>query len=325
MAVYVLIGVGATVRSTGAGMGCPDWPTCFGQWVPPTSVTQLPENYKEIYLAYRDKKNQRFAGFLESIGMKTTANQLRHDESIRREADFNAVKTWIEYINRLVGMLAGLLVTGVFVLTLLYRASKPIVWLAAGALLLIAVTGWFGSIVVSTNLTPWTVTLHMLLALALVALLVLIKVRLKQPAIIKVKLPAWMGLACVLTVGQVVLGTQVREAIDVLTQTGAGRESWIGQLGVPFIIHRSFSWLVLAVNAFIIWKIYRESAGSKELLWLGVLTLLPVLTGAGMAWFNVPAFLQPLHLVAAALLFGVQWNLWLQMQSADEKITIQSA
>ena len=41
VAVIVLIFVGAIVRVSGAGMGCPDWPKCWGRWVPPTEVGQV--------------------------------------------------------------------------------------------------------------------------------------------------------------------------------------------------------------------------------------------------------------------------------------------
>src|SRR5690606_18445380 len=103
IAVYILIFVGGLVRSTGSGMGCPDWPKCFGRLVPPTHVDQLPANYQEIYLEKRVKKNDGFVKMLHELGFDKKAEEIKEDKSILIEEEFNAVKTWIEYVNRLLG------------------------------------------------------------------------------------------------------------------------------------------------------------------------------------------------------------------------------
>jgi len=72
LATFFLIFVGGLVRVSGAGLGCPDWPKCFGRWIPPLRAEDLP------------------AGFDEQT--------------------FNVTLAWIEYINRLIGVIVGFLI-----------------------------------------------------------------------------------------------------------------------------------------------------------------------------------------------------------------------
>ena len=88
MGTYLVILAGAVVRGTGSGLGCPDWPRCFGQWVPPMDISELPDNYKEIF----------------KISGKTIA-------------DFDPFKTCIEYINLLLGAILGVLIIWLFALS----------------------------------------------------------------------------------------------------------------------------------------------------------------------------------------------------------------
>ncbi len=302
------------MRSTGSGMGCPDWPKCFGSWVPPTDVSQLPADYKEKYAAYRDQKNQKFARYLDALGFSDTAAQLRTDQSILVEADFNAAKTWVEYVNRLVGVAIGLFIVAVAIRSVAFRKEKPaLFWVAVLCLAAVVFQGWFGSIVVSTNLTAWTITVHMFLALVIVALLLyLYHLSENHEPIAADMATRWLLVACmVLLLAQVFLGTQVREAIDRVAQS-LPRDSWISALGQPFVVHRSFSWLVLLVHLFLLYK-WRKTAGVNALtLALIVLILGTFLTGAGMAYLAVPTYLQPLHLLIATLAFGIQYLLWLR-------------
>ena len=120
ISIYLLILVGGIVRSTGSGMGCPDWPKCFGNYVPPTDVSQLPDNYQDIYSQKRAKKNQKLANYLEKMGFTDIAHKIRNDKSILEEGEFNVVRTWIEYLNRLLGVLIGLFVFGTLIFSFSY-------------------------------------------------------------------------------------------------------------------------------------------------------------------------------------------------------------
>lgn len=320
VAVYILILVGGIVRSTGSGMGCPDWPRCFGNWVPPTSVSELPADYKTVYSNHRDRKNQRFARYLRAVGMGETADRILDDKSVLEEADFNVTKTWIEYFNRLVGVTIGIMITALFVASLRYWSTRrKLTVVALATFILVVFQGWIGSIVVSTNLTPWVITVHMFLALVIVALLVyLVDQSSEEAPIFYTPLGFWLLIACMAALLiQTLLGTQVREAIDRVASVAA-REEWIQAIGADFVIHRSFSWVVLLLHVVLIANL-RKTTGLKSFpIALIVLILGTILTGVGMSTFAVPAFLQPLHLLLATVSFGMQFLLLLKINKKEK-------
>ncbi len=324
VAVYFLIAVGGIVRATGSGMGCPDWPKCFGNWIPPTSVEQLPSDYKESYSALREKKNVKFATYLQAIGMTDTANKILNDRSILVESDFNAVKTWIEYLNRLVGVVIGLLIVALFYQSLKFRKVKPVLfWLSLATLLAVIVQGWFGSIVVSTNLTTWTITIHMFVALLIVGFLVyLLHIsRGSEAAYHPAKGVRPLLLACMaLLLTQVYLGTQVREAIDRLVSLP--RNSWISNLGLEFIVHRSYSWVILLVHGALVWQLMKTTGAKTLIRAVIVLILGSFFTGVVMAYFSVPAAFQPIHLLLATVTFGVQLYLFFSITKAKQPVLV---
>lgn len=330
-AVYLLILVGGIVRSTGSGMGCPDWPKCFGNWVPPTSADQLPENYEEIYQQKRIDKNEKLAKYLKVAGFNKLAITIRNDESIFAETEFNKHKTWIEYINRLVGVAIGFLIFSTFIASIPYlKKDKTVFYIALFTLILVIFQGWLGSIVVSTNLLPWMVTVHMLPALLIVALLIYNIYRTsgytsKTGQILKRGKVLWLLSTCLATVViQIVLGTQVREAIDEIAASFnyTMRGQWISELGTVFYLHRSFSIIIMLLHFYLLYLLIKNSMKSGKVLNLSrillLLVILEVLTGAVMAYFAIPAVFQPVHLLLAVLIFGVQFFLILLVRQSGK-------
>ncbi|RYU78019.1 COX15/CtaA family protein [Hymenobacter persicinus] len=317
VAVYLLILVGGVVRSTGSGMGCPDWPKCFGSWVPPTQVSQLPADYKEIYTAQRVAKNQKLAKTLERLGFEQVAGEIFAHPTQYIETDFNATKTWIEYLNRLLGALIGIFVFLTVVFALPYWGrDRPVFWLAFWSFLLTGVQGYLGSLVVSTNLLPVMVTIHMGLALLIVAMLMYAVVRSQRDYVAsqplaRAGLTGWLWLVTVLTFAQIVLGTQVREQVDAVAFADSylHRGDWVEQLGNTFKFHRTFSALLLLLNLYVAYRLYRLPA--RRLHRLATATLffigLEILAGITLAYLAFPAAVQPVHLTVATLLFGTQF------------------
>lgn len=296
VAVYFLIAVGGIVRTTGSGMGCPDWPKCFGSWIPPTEVSQLPKNYKEKF--------------------KVQGKEI---------ADFNAIKTWTEYINRLIGVLIGLLIFATFIASFTYwKVDRSIVFLSFTSVLLVGFQGWIGAKVVATDLAVSMITIHMVLALAIVFLLIYTIIRgfkvvwTTTPISNKRRINQILIVGLVLSFMQVVLGTQVREAIDLIARNmgEAQRGVWVDNVGMKFYIHRSFSWLVFFTHVYLVYLLYtqmkeRNHFVFKYTIYLFLIIISEVVTGVAMAYFGIPAFLQPIHLLLGALVLGIQFFLLL--------------
>jgi len=334
IAVYFLILVGGIVRSTGSGMGCPDWPKCFGSWVPPTNVNQLPEDYLEIYKQKRIEKNQKLAGYLDKAGFEKVAAYIFSHPSQYIETEFNPTKTWIEYVNRLVGVAIGILIFLTLLYSIPFRKSDPTVfYLSLISFILVGIEGWLGSIVVSTNLLPITITIHMALALVIVALLQYAVVRVEERAsgetIVyssKVNLMIWVVLLT--TFGQILLGTQIREEIDLIAFTlgDAQRDKWIENLGIDFYIHRSFSIVLVILHAYLAYLLYKLK-NKKITTWTNVMLAIvfaEIVFGVILSYFALPPVLQPLHLTFAALLFGAQFMILIIYYYASKKAVNKS-
>lgn len=298
--IYALILVGGIVRATGSGMGCPDWPTCFGQWIPPTSESQLPANYQEIYAE---------RGYAETT--------------------FNVRKTWTEYLNRLLGVFTGLTILATVMFAWPYRSAEPRVFvLSLFGFILVGVQGWLGSRVVASNLHPGMITVHMLLAQVIVGILIAALVRSARHHHDSVKvgeLPGWfyplMIVAMVAGLLQLVMGTQVREAVDLIARSSdyENRHLWIDNLPFIFNLHKYYAIPLVALNGVLVVSVLNHSRSSllrRLSIMLAVLTLGTIAIGMSMDRLHLPMFAQPLHLWLASLIFGVQLALLLIIRQA---------
>lgn len=319
--IYMVVIAGSFVRITGSGMGCPDWPRCFGQWIPPTTDENLPENYKDIYSEKRVKKIEKFCAFLRKIGMDETAEKLENDPSLRIEQDFNGRKTWTEYINRLSGFLAGNIMLIAFLwMVFRYRKNK-IIWLMGLNLVLMGFQGWFGSIVVASNLVPWTITVHLFLALVIIAIQLYVIYHISPALQSKIRFQRWLNvliwISFVILFYQMFLGTQVREAIDSLSKQGYSREEWLDKLGMPFYIHRSFSWLVFIFLSIIAWKNERTQK-NNAIRSIYSLLIIELISGILLAYVEMPGLVQTAHLFFATIIFGVLCVLLFRLRSVTQ-------
>lgn len=318
--VYLVIIAGAVVRMTGSGMGCPDWPKCFGYYIPPTEEEQLiwapQRDFKEGQVIIKDEQ------LLTATGDFTTGDTFvdthwqvytKHDYNI-----FNATHTWVEYINRLLGALAGfaVLLMGFWSVGW-WRKNKWVTILSWITVFGMGFQAWLGATVVYSVLAPVRITLHMVMALLIVGIILRIIQLLKSKDSQQVFNRLFHNLlwtALLLTLVQVVLGTQVRQFVDeqVKLAMGTDKESWLNAPEWSFYVHRSFSILVLAVNVLLVYLNRKGNLGFNKMGWVITLIAVEVLSGMAMYYADFPFGSQPLHLVIASLLFGLQFYLVLE-------------
>ena len=312
--VYLVIAAGSVVRMTGSGMGCPDWPKCFGYLIPPTERNQLDWKSNHQYhegevIILNESLRVASSDFTsqDTYQPKNWEAYTKHDYAI-----FNATHTWIEFINRLLGVFAGLATLLLFISSLWRIKTDPTSTLLSFLVILgMGFQGWLGKTVVDSNLLPFKITLHMVMALLLVLVLVILLAREKQSETFlknTSRLQKVLGVGLILTLVQIGMGTQVRQFVDEqmhffnLEQAS----SWLADAPILFYFHRSFSLLVLLVHGYLGYLLFQNK--TIPTVFIVILSLLGVeiLSGIWMYYFDFPFSSQPLHLVLASLLFGAQ-------------------
>ncbi len=281
--LFLLIGVGGMVRVTRSGMGCPDWPRCFGLWVPPTCECQLPVNYHELY----------------------------KDHGYPLGTDFDPVKTWIEYLNRLLGVLTGLFVLITFYQAYKIRKTDQRIYIGALlCLILVLLEGALGALVVKLNLQQQSVTLHYFMAIALVCSLLysiaaMQKMQNAEPVIIQDKSRYYLYPALAITVVQLISGANLRSITESLEGTSIFQ--WLQQNEPVFNMHRIYAIMVVGLN-YLLWLKFRGLKFARiSLILIQVSVAGQIITGLMLNFFNLPPIARVLHILLPVVLFCSQF------------------
>lgn len=313
--IYLVIVAGSIVRMTGSGMGCPDWPKCFGYYIPPTDIETLTWSESRLFesgnIIIKDEAlwvaNKDFTSTTEFQNQNWDL-YTKHDYAV-----FNPTHTWVEYFNRLTGALSGVPVLALFFVSLFaFRTHKRIVLLSFIGVLLLGFEAWLGKVVVDGSLIPHQITYHMFGAIALVGLYIYLIVALKPKEKMTFQVKRDKGInvigliAVVVLLAQIYLGTTVREQVDAIGKANlVALPEWIEAFGIIFKVHRTFSLIVLGIISLFAVKVIRMRAVSTWPRVLLVTVFLEVFCGMGLAYLNMPAILQPFHLVLAIVDIGI--------------------
>ena len=332
VSAYLVVLAGSVVRMTGSGMGCPDWPMCFGLAIPPTDVTQVTwaagASYAEGRMLVAD--DTLWVATVEHVAQaasfaseRATNPDLWQPYDKHDYAVFNPLHTWVEFINRLIGAFTGLPALLLLAFSVL-RAVKGRGWRPVGlsfaVVLSLGFVAWLGKKVVDGNLIPGSITIHMfgaiVILLLLAAMLTLSEIRAWGTPLDRAiglatgfrdRLKLWGGALLLLALGQTLFGTQVREAVDALSHLGLARMDWIDNLPAWWKGHGMAAWVVLLFHLPAVWRL--------RAVWWGRLVGAAIagqfLTGFLMHQFHMLAAAQPIHLILALAVVIADGVLWL--------------
>lgn len=282
IATFILILAGGLVRASDAGLGCPDWPKCFDRWYPPLSSDQVPDTIDP--------------------------------------ALFDVQLAWIEYTNRIIGVVVGFLILGtVYHAVRSYRDQPRVLYPSLASLVLVLFQGWLGGQVVESELNPLHITAHLVLAWVIVNLLLYATVEAFFPTsapfegmsdqrrvVGRISL-VLLGLILI----QASLGADLRGELEIIERDypELPRADWIGEAGWVDMVHRTFSWTILAAVGYLNFYVQRRLQGNRRWLqWnaraIAGLTAIQIAAGIGLAYAGLPASLQAIHLVVGSLLIS---------------------
>ena len=328
--VYLVILAGGIVRMTGSGMGCPDWPKCFGFLIPPTERSQLEwksnSEYNKNQIVIIDETlfyaNDKFKS-KNKFEMSNWSEYTKHDYS-----KFNVYHTWIEYINRLIGAIAGLSVLILFVNSLkFFKTKKIITGLSFLALIAIIFQAWLGKMVVDSNLMANTITIHMLMAIVLLFILFSI-LAISNPSKKRVKISRNISIlvliSIVLLLIQIITGTEVRKFIDIKMEllNYTEKDKWIENISSSFSFHRSFSWAIIIVNSLIYFYARKSGLKLKIIHIVNSLIFFQISSGIIMYYFHFPFSSQPIHLLISTMIISIQFYFLLLYKTSKNAIKI---
>jgi len=305
---FELVLVGAFTRLTDSGLGCPDWPGCYGNATPLGAHQEITQAQAAL-----------------------PSGPVTHG------------KAWVEMVHRYMATGVGVLIIALLVLTWRHwrrdrRLAVHPCWPVL-TLLWVCLQGAFGALTVTMKLFPAIVTLHLLLALGLLALLVMQAVRYEGWRSVSVSAGVrWsLRLALGLLWLQIALGGWVSTNYAVLAcsdfPTCQGQwwpdMNWQGfqlwrELGhgpdgqpLPFAalasihyVHRCMAWLVLAVLLTMGWRMRQQPGLRRPAQALLALSALQFFTGLSNVVLDWPLVAAVLHTGgAAALVMTLTWAL----------------